>query len=268
MFQWAFRGVLAACLLAWMISPVAADDADPKAKGDDTAAASGDVKADDAGKEDAHAKEGDDHAKAGDGHAKEGDGHAKEGDGHGDDHAKHGDVDEFDLSHSNALPSQEKPEEWKFDLAIYTFIVFMLLMGILLKFAWGPIMASLENRENRIASLIDTAEQSAVRAQQQLADYEAKLAEAHVEAESIVAKAKQSAQDQADRIVADAKTASQREKDQALAEIELAKNEALGEVTQKSVDIALGLAKSILGREVQSADHDSLIKEALEKFPV
>ena len=75
-------------------------------------------------------------------------------------------------------------------------------------------------------------------------------------------------QDQADRIVADAKTASQREKDQALAEIELAKNDALGEVTQKSVDIALGLAKSILGREVQSADHDSLIKEALEKFPV
>ena len=105
MFQWAFRGVLAACLLAWMISPVAADDADPKAKGDDTPAASGDVKADDAGKEDAHATEGDGHAKEGDGHAKEGDGHATEGEG-----AEHAEWDYASHKQARAEISQHQEQ--------------------------------------------------------------------------------------------------------------------------------------------------------------
>lgn len=185
----------------------------------------------------------------------------------GSDTAKAGhDETDLDLSHANASSQLEAPEEWKFDLAIYTVVVFLLLLGILMKFAWGPISQGLERRESRIAALIDDAEQSAQKAQEQLRQYEQKLAEAHQEAEGILTRAQQAAQDSADKIVAEAQEAAQREKERAVSEIEVAKNEALGEVTQKSVDIAMGLAGNIIRRQLKAEDHDALIREALEKF--
>src|SRR4051794_33128053 len=66
-----------------------------------------------------------------------------------DDQGKHGGGhhDQYDLSHANAGPNLNKPEEFKSDLAIYTFVVFMLLLALLTKFAWGPISQGLAKRE-------------------------------------------------------------------------------------------------------------------------
>lgn len=262
MTRWAtgvIRNTLAVLALAsWLAVPGFADD---PVNEDESPAAAAEAEADaDAGAPVVEASTDEEHGKTE--HETEGEGHAGKGD-HGD----HAAEDPYDLSHSNALPTQDKPEEWKFDLAIYTFVVFFLLMAILLKFAWGPIMAALSQREQRVAQMIEDAEKSAAKAQQQLAAYEAKLADAHSEAEGIVTRAKDSAQEQADKILADAQESAEREKTRALAEIEQAKNEALGEVTQKSVDIALGLAKSVVGREINADDHSALIQDALAKFP-
>src|SRR5205085_8119132 len=53
-----------------------------------------------------------------------------------------------------------KPEEFKKDLAIYSFAVFVLLLLILRKFAWGPIVQALDARERRIAEDIAAAARS------------------------------------------------------------------------------------------------------------
>src|SRR4029079_4054523 len=52
---------------------------------------------------------------------------------------------------ANAGPGLEKPEEYKSDLAIATFIVFLVLLAILWKFAWGPIVAALGRGEQMVA---------------------------------------------------------------------------------------------------------------------
>jgi len=91
--------------------------------------------------------------------AKEPDGHDHkqhsqgEGDSHGDAHGG-GHHDPHDLSEGNAGPMLTKPDDLKFDLAIYTAVVFFLLLAILGKFAWGPICHALEEREHGIAAKI------------------------------------------------------------------------------------------------------------------
>lgn len=74
-------------------------------------------------------------------------------DGHAphDGHAGHIGLADADLA------AITKPEQFRSDLAIWTFVVFILLLAILWKFAWGPIVAGLEKREESIAHNIDEA---------------------------------------------------------------------------------------------------------------
>lgn len=211
-----------------------------------------------------HADDEAKHADDAESHSKGGDDHAEE---HGEDHGDHGHHDPHDLGHSNAGVQQEDPSEWKADLAIWTFVVFICLLALLGKFAWGPIMDGLEKREASIAAMIDEAKESAENAAKQLQNYEAKLAAAGEEARELVAQARKDAEAAGERIKVEAQEAAQRERERAVADIEAAKNGALHELNEKSVDLAVQLAGQIVRRELKSDDHSQLIREALDKLP-
>ena len=169
--------------------------------------------------------------------------------------------------HGGGHKPNTNPLSFDPDLALFTGLVFLLLLLILWKFAWGPILAGLAAREDGIAANIDQAQQDAEAAAAKLQEYEAQLTAAAEEARTIIAKAQVDAQAAADAIVAEAAEAAQRQRDRAVADIETAKNVALGEVAEKSVDIALGLAGNIVRRQLTAEEHSELIRETLDKFP-
>lgn len=173
----------------------------------------------------------------------------------------------FDLSHANAGPQQGSIVEIKADTAIYSMIVFLLLLAIVTKFAWKPIMEGLDKRENSIAHMIDEAKANQHKAQESLKQYEAKLAAATEETRQMLAQARQDAETAKEKIIAEAQAAAQRERDKSLAEIRGAKEAALREMAQKSVDTAFALAGRVLHKEIRPADHTALIAESLAKFP-
>ena len=170
-------------------------------------------------------------------------------------------------NHGDEAEPNLNPLAFDPDLALFTGLVFLLLLLILWKFAWGPILAGLAAREDGIAANIDQAQQDAEAAAAKLQEYEAQLTAATEEARTIMAKAQVDAQAAADAIVAEAAEAAQRQRDRAVADIETAKNVALGEVAEKSVDIALGLAGNIVRRQLTAEEHSELIRETLDKFP-
>lgn len=215
-------------------------------------------------------------ARAPDAAAKEAPGEEAGGEGapgeeaHGDGesgHGGHGAHDETDLSHGNATAALYKPEQFKWDLAIYTFVVFVLLLLLLLKFAWGPIMAGLAKREQSIANMIDEARQNADRAEQRLREYEARLASAAEESRHILDEAHRAAEGAKEKIVAEAQAAARRERDRAVADIQTAKNLALQDIARQGTEIAVHLAGQIVHRELRREDHARLITDALEKLP-
>jgi len=184
--------------------------------------------------------------------------------GHGDGHGHH---DPHDLSHANASPALQQPEEWRYDMALCTFAVFVLLLALMRAFAWGPIMDGLEKREKSIAARIEDAERSAEQAAEKLQEYEAKLAGAADEGAQIVEKARRDAEAVGEKVRVAAQEDATRERQRADADIREAKNVALREVSQQTADMAVLLAGRIVRREVSADDHTTLITEALEKLP-
>ena len=204
------------------------------------------------------------HAKAGEaaGSHQEPDSHAASAGGHEDAHH-----DSTDLSHMNAGPQMNDPSQFRSDLAIWTFVVFFCLLLILGKFAWGPVMDGLDQREQSIATMIEEAKQGQEKAAEQLKQYEAKLAAAGEEARELVARARKDAETAKDRILAEAQQAADRQRLRAIEDIQVAKNVALQEITEKSVDLAVNLAGRIVRQQLKAEDHSQLIREAMDQLP-
>lgn len=153
------------------------------------------------------------------------------------------------------------------DLAIFTAIVFLVLLGVLWKFAWGPIAEALDRREKGIADQIDEARRSNEEAKRLLAEHQVKLDGAAEEVRALLEKARRDADAQRQQIVADAQEAARVEKERAVREITLAKNQALQDLAEKSVDTAVELAGRIVRRQLTAEDHAELINSALNQLP-
>ena len=249
--------VMAAALLAWSGACALAQEkgAEEKAKSEAKANdAKGEAKS---GEHATDAKQGGDHAADAKGEA----GHAAadhEADAHGD---------PMDLSHNNATPKLTDPSAIMADAAIFTFVIFLIILLVLIKFAWKPIAHGLELREKGIEEKIEQARLAAEQATAQLKQYEGKLAVATIEAQQIIARARQDADAAGQKLIAEAQAAATKERERAVADIGVAKNQALREIAEKSVDTAIGLARNIIRREVRPGDHEQLIQEALKQFP-
>ena len=262
----------------------AAQDDAANAEADKADAATAEPAEDDSeAKEDAHA-EGNSHAN--DDSHQEADSHggdaAHDGDAH--DHAAHGGDAHDDAAHGGDAhddaahgsgahgahahdPNATNPLVVDPDLAIATGIVFVLLFVVLSKFAWGPIVEALDNREQSVANKIDEANKNFAKAQEQLALYEKKIAAAAEESRVMLDTARKDAEAVAAKVRAEAEEDAKRQRERALADIEAAKNAALRDISEKSADIAVSLAGKIVRREVKSADHAELIRGALDKMP-
>jgi F-type H+-transporting ATPase subunit b len=152
------------------------------------------------------------------------------------------------------------------DLAICTLIVFLLTLGVLRKFAWGPIVTGLERREQAIADNIATAENAAEEARKLTAHYEEKLAGAADEVRAIIEEARRDAEHVGQQIVDKAQAKAAEEGQRLVREVEQAKHTALREISDRGADLAVSLAGKIVAKELKTEDHAALIRNDLAKF--
>ncbi|MEL7497945.1 MAG: F0F1 ATP synthase subunit B [Planctomycetota bacterium] len=165
------------------------------------------------------------------------------------------------LAEEGASPVQVVP-----DTLLFSLVVFLAMLAVLYYFAWGPIADGLEKREKNMADDIEGAKAANEQAQAQLKAYESKLAGAQDEAAALIAEAKNDALAAKERILAEAAEEAQRTKDRALADIEAAKNAAVRELAESSVDSAVSLAGNIVGRSLNKDDHSELIEKSIQQF--
>lgn len=152
------------------------------------------------------------------------------------------------------------------DMAFWTFVIFVITLLILGKFAWKPIVEGLDKREQGIADQIAQAEKLNEDAQKTLAEYKAQLADAKAEVETMIANAKQSAEKTRQLMLDKAKADAEAESKRAKTEIELAKKEAMQELADNAADLALVLAGKICQKKLDKTDHAKLINQEVEKF--
>lgn len=182
---------------------------------------------------------------------------------HDGDHGDHADGD----AHGSGNGGTPSPISVDPDLAIVTAVIFIGLLVVLKKFAWAPVIAAIDARENKMANDLAEAAKANEESKRLLAAHEAKMAEAAGEVRQLLDSARRDAEVQRQKVLDDAQAAAQSEKDRALREIQSAKNGALQEVAEKSVDTAVALAGRIVKRDLSAQDHSQLINDAIENFP-
>ncbi len=83
-----------------------------------------------------------------------------------------------------------------FGTIAYTLFIFLLLLVMLRKFAWGPLMGIMKEREEHVTNEIDAAERSNAEAKKLVEEQREMLKQSRVEAQELIERAKKQAVDQ------------------------------------------------------------------------
>jgi F-type H+-transporting ATPase subunit b len=147
---------------------------------------------------------------------------------------------------------------------IWTVFIFVLVLVVLGKFAWGPILNTLQARESFIHEALAKAKRDRDEAEARLREYEERLAMSRAEATAIIEEGRRDAEVVKRRIEEAAKHEADKMIERARREIHLASVTATRELYDLSAKLATDLAARVLGREITAKDHERLISEAID----
>ncbi|WP_369824941.1 F0F1 ATP synthase subunit B [Sporosarcina sp. P13] len=148
---------------------------------------------------------------------------------------------------------------------IVTVVFFTILMVLLKKFAWGPLMGVMDQRAQLIATEIEQAEKSRQESAKLLEEQRALLKEARDNAQSIVEQAKKQGETQREELVTAARAEVNRMKESATLEIATEKEKAVAAVREEFVSLSILAASKVLGKEISEEDNRALIEETIVK---
>jgi F-type H+-transporting ATPase subunit b len=152
-------------------------------------------------------------------------------------------------------------------LIIWTVVTFVLLLIVLNKFAWKPLLRALHDRESSIRGTLDHAENAKAEAEKILEENRRQLSKAGEEAQKILAEGRALGDKLKQEIVDQANQQSRRMVDQARLEIERDKDTAIAQLRGEVAALALQVAGKILNETLDEKKHRTLIDESLSRLP-
>lgn len=151
-------------------------------------------------------------------------------------------------------------------LFLWTLITFGLLMLILWKAAWKPIVKALDSRAERIRTDLENAEKAKVDAEKILAEHKALMAKSREESDRIVSTGKDEAIKLKSEILERANSEAKEIVEKAKREINTAKDKALADIKSEVVVLSTDIASKIIGKNLKYEDQKSLVEETLNKM--
>lgn len=150
--------------------------------------------------------------------------------------------------------------------AVASLIIFGILLVILGKWAWKPIVTQLENREKGIAETIEDARHRTQEAEGLLRQYQERLNKAEAEAQALVSQSRKEAAEARELILQAANTEAQRSAHLVREEIEVAKQEAMRDLYDRTATLATDIAGKILRRNLRVEDQKQILDESLAEI--
>ncbi|HUL74391.1 MAG TPA: F0F1 ATP synthase subunit B [Vicinamibacterales bacterium] len=151
-------------------------------------------------------------------------------------------------------------------LFIWTILTFLVLLGLLAKFAWKPLLAALDKRQQMIAQTVEDAKQAREEIERARQESAQVIAKARVDAEAVLARTQADAarfhEEMRQKAIADAQAVVQR----AEREIELEKQRAIKQIRHEAVDLSLAIASKLLRRNVTKEDNLALIDDTIKQI--
>lgn len=155
-----------------------------------------------------------------------------------------------------------KPEP---GLIIWTLISFFILLILLKKVAFPPILKGMKKREETIKQQLEEAQKTKKDAENLLEGYKRQLAEARSEAQKIINEGKSLGENMRKEIVQKAQAESNQIVKRAQEEIELQKQKAILELQEKIADLSIMAATKIINKSLNTEDNRRLVEEYVSK---
>lgn len=150
--------------------------------------------------------------------------------------------------------------------AVWTLVIFLVVLFVLGKFAWPPILNGLQAREDFIRKSLAEAKADREAAEARLKEYEERLARARGEATAIVEEGRRDAGVVRQRIEEEGREEAAKMLERARREIEIAKQTAIKEIYSVAARLATTAASKIIAKELNPEDHERLVAESIEEL--
>jgi len=151
-------------------------------------------------------------------------------------------------------------------LYIWTILVFLILLGLLGRFAWKPLLEALENRQESIRRSLDDAAKAKQELDRLQVESQQILAAVRAEAETIIARTREDA----NRLRDDMRQKAQQEAanivKNAQRQIEFETARALQQIRHEAVDLSVAIASKLLQRNVSKEDNERLIEDTFRQL--
>lgn len=148
---------------------------------------------------------------------------------------------------------------------LVTLFFFLVLLALLKKFAWGPLMNMMEKRENYVANEIDEAEKSRAEAEKSAKDAAAQLNQVRQEAQKMIEDAKTAGVKQEQDIIESARLEAERIKQQAQADIQNEKEQAILALQAQVASLSVLVASKVIEKEINAGDQEQFINDYIKE---
>jgi len=152
-------------------------------------------------------------------------------------------------------------------LLIWTGITFLLVLLILSKFAWKPLIRALSKREETIRLSIERAEEAKAEAERLLAEHAKRLASTQEETARLIRDARAGAETMKNDIVEKANANARRMLDAAKEEIDRKTEQAIGQLRGEVAGLAIKAAEKILEETLDESRQRALVEKFLNELP-
>jgi F-type H+-transporting ATPase subunit b len=150
--------------------------------------------------------------------------------------------------------------------AIWTLVWFFMLLFVLWKFAWKPLLAGLNSRTEHIEKQISDAEKTRADAKKVLEEYGAKLADAERQGREIISARTKEAEKQAKEVHKQTQKEIEQRKVRAEADLDRERSEASDELWDQAGDIVCRLGQEVFGKTLNDDDNQKLIADAIARL--
>ena len=151
-------------------------------------------------------------------------------------------------------------------LYIWTIATFLVLLGLLARFAWRPLLDALEQRQEVIRKSLDDARQARQELEQVKTEAAKLLSEARVEAGEIVSRTRTDAARFADEMKVKARADADALVKHAERQIDMQTTRAMESIRREAVDLSVAIASKILRRDISKEDNERLIQDTLKEM--
>lgn len=152
-------------------------------------------------------------------------------------------------------------------LIFWTLVTFIILLFVLRKTAWGPILSLVQEREKQIESSIESAKRERAEAERLLADQKTAIAEARREAAEMMRRNQQEMEKFREELMARSRKEAEELKASATREIEDQKVKAIAQVKAMAVDLGMEVAGKLINERMDDAKQRALAEQFVAGLP-